>query len=218
MSAPRLSVRDLAIDRGGRRLAQLDVLDVQSGEIVALIGRNGAGKSTLLRSIAGIEPPTLGTVLLDGVPLARPGRVDATQRRSITLALPQPWLFRGSVRANLHRAVAAHGVARADRGRRVDAIARELELADLLDAHARALSSGETARVSLARALVLATPVLLLDEPTAHLDPEVIPTAAAAIARRSNAGSAVVLAGLDPAELAGLPTRVVRVTAPEPRR
>lgn len=214
MSDARVEARSVVVERDGVVLASLDALDVSAGETVALVGRNGAGKSTLLRALAGVASHTAGTIRIDGHELPRHRPAPAELTRRVTLALPRPWLFRGSVRANLVRALAAHAVPGAERVARCRRVVEQLDLAPLVDKDARALSSGESARVSLARALALETPVLLLDEPFAHLDPQAVPRAAAAIAERVSAGAAVVLAALDADELGGVPARVVQISPP----
>ena len=217
MTAPRVECRQVTIERQGSVLARLEELLASSGETIALVGRNGAGKSTLLRAVAGVEPHTHGTIRIDGreLPRGRPAPLELT--RLVTLALPRPWLFRGSVRANLVRALAAHAVPVAERESRWRRAIDRLDLTALAEKDARALSSGESARVSLARALALETPVLLLDEPFAHLDPHAVPLAAAAIAERVSAGTTVMIAALHADELAGVPARVVEIAAPEGR-
>ncbi len=200
MTPPALSLRGVRVDYDGRAAAALAALDVAPGETVALRGPNGSGKSTLLRVMALVELPAAGTVRIRG---------GAGGRRDVTLALPQPWLFAGTALQNVESGLVARGVARPDRHRRAREMLDVLGIDGLADRDARRLSSGESARVSLARALVLETPVLLLDEPFAHLDPEVIPAARAAVERRLAAGAAVVFAVLGTSDLHGVTARVV---------
>jgi ABC-type multidrug transport system ATPase subunit len=201
-----LSARGIRVSYDGRPAAALDSLDVAPGEVVALLGRNGSGKSTLLRAMALVEIPTAGEVVVAGT--AEP------PVRRVTLALPHPWLFAGTTLANLERPLAARGVDSSTRRDRARRALDDLGIGHLAGKDARRLSTGETARVSLARALCLETPVLLLDEPFAHLDPSAVGPARAAIERRAAAGAAVVIAAVGPDGLAGMAARVVEVRAP----
>ncbi|MBO0876156.1 MAG: ABC transporter ATP-binding protein [Pseudonocardia sp.] len=140
-------------------------LDIEPGELVALLGPSGCGKTTTLRMIAGLETVTAGRILIGDRSV---GELPAGKRQVgvgfESYALYPPL----SVRENL-----AYGLrARRDRDARnkVEAIAERLEMTDLLELRPANLSSGQKQRVALARALVRNPPVLLLDEPLSHLD------------------------------------------------
>ncbi len=211
-----LSARGIRAAHDGRTAAALDALEVAPGECVALVGPNGSGKSTLLRLLALLEVPLCGEVSILGI-AAGPAEADRERlRRSVTLALPHPWLFVGTAIGNVERGLAARGVPAAERRERALRALGDLGVAGLAHRDARRLSTGETARVALARALVIETPVLLLDEPFAHLDPAAVPAARAAVERRLAAGTAVLAAAVDPADLAGLAAGVVQVAPPSP--
>ncbi|MHC4822097.1 MAG: ABC transporter ATP-binding protein [Planctomycetota bacterium] len=208
-----LGTRGLRGAYNGRTVAALDELDVAAGEAVALVGANGSGKSTLLRLLALLERPSAGSVSIAGRTVNGDlSHVEA--RRDVTLVLPQPWLFATTAKANVERGLAARGVHKDERARRADEALAVLGLEDVGPRDARELSSGETARVGLARALVMETPVLLLDEPFLHLDPEAVEPAVGAVRRRLEAGAAVVMAGVREEDLRGVPNRVVPVVAP----
>ena len=164
-----LEGRDLVVLRGGRRILDEATILVRPGEAVAIQGPSGSGKSTLVRVLATLLEADAGNVLLDG----RDAREIAPSqfRTRIAFLAQQPAMFDGTVRDNLAAGPALHGDSLDD------ARARDLIAAVGLDdslqlREARTLSGGEKQRVALARALANDPQVLLLDEPTAALDPE----------------------------------------------
>lgn len=165
MSLPLYQLEHVTKTYGGRTVLSLDALEVCAGEMLALVGPSGAGKSTLLRLLNFLEPPTSGALFYRG---ERIGAVSPLAlRREVTTVFQRPLLLRGDVASNV-----AYGLRL--RGRSPEGVLAMLErigLAALAHTPARKLSGGEMQRVALARALVLAPRVLLLDEPTANLDP-----------------------------------------------
>lgn len=151
---------------GGRTVLDIERLDIAPGEILGLVGPSGAGKSTLLRLLNFLESPTGGQIAYKDQPLN--GDVPMAVRRQVTTVFQRPVLLRSSVRANV-----AYGLGlRGERvNGRVDEMLARVGLAELANAAATKLSGGEMQRVALARALVVSPAVLLLDEPTANLDP-----------------------------------------------
>jgi tungstate transport system ATP-binding protein len=169
---PLYHLCDVVQRYAGRTVLHLEELEVFSGERLFLLGPTGAGKSTLLRLLAGLEAPAAGEVRFGLHRLGCPNPPLEVQRR-LTLVFQRPLLLTGTVQANVEYGLRLRGrrvgsEAPAVRARRV---LERLGLLPLAGRSARALSGGETQLVALARALVLEPEVLLLDEPTAHLDP-----------------------------------------------
>jgi tungstate transport system ATP-binding protein len=175
---------------GGRRVLQIERLDVLSGETFCLIGPSGAGKSTLLRLLQFLERPTAGSVTFNGVP-ARPD-LPLEIRRQVTTLFQRPIVLERSVRANVSYGLRVRGL-EDDRGE-IDRLLAALGLEHLAATPARRLSGGEVQRVALARALAFEPRVLLLDEPTANLDPANVRLAENLINERRARGATIVLA------------------------
>lgn len=159
MTPVLLSASAVAITR---RLEPTD-LEVGAGELVALIGSNGGGKTSLLRALAGIER-TQGSVAVAGEALES---ISPVRRQALLAFLPASRDIAWPIAA---RDVIALGAVRPDR-EHVDELVQLLELASFADRPVNSLSTGERARVLLARALASRPKLLLLDEPLSTLDP-----------------------------------------------
>ena len=154
---------------GAREVLRVDSLEVKGGEILGIMGPSGSGKSTLLRLLNFLEPPTEGIIRFLGKAIPGNGSPSLDLRRKMTMVFQRPVLLSGTVRENV-----AYGLRlRKQKGTdgRVEEILRWVGLEELASAPARTLSGGERQRVALARAMVIEPEVLLLDEPTANLDP-----------------------------------------------
>ena len=167
MNQPVYELSEVQKVYDGRIVLNINQLSIQRGEILALVGPSGAGKSTLLRLLNFLEPASQGTIRFDGQP-ATP-ELDLAQRRRVTTVFQRPLLLQRSVRANLRYGPGL-------RGQKLPQTVEDewlgrLGLTPLADQSAPKLSAGEAQRVALARALVTRPDVLLLDEPTANLDP-----------------------------------------------
>ncbi|MEV5463781.1 thiol reductant ABC exporter subunit CydD, partial [Streptomyces cellulosae] len=178
--------------------ALLDVgLTVRPGEHVALVGPSGAGKSTLLSLLLGFTAPTSGRVTVDGTDLRD---IDPDAWHAQVAWVPQrPHLFAASVADNIRlgRPGAGHAEVRAAaRAASADRFIEELPdgYDTVLGEHGAGLSAGQRQRIALARAFLKDAPVLLLDEPTAHLDPESEAAVTRATADLMRGRTAVVVA------------------------
>jgi tungstate transport system ATP-binding protein len=175
-------------------------LKVERGEILTVLGPNGSGKTTLLKIIAALEMPSHGKALFDGV---RIGEDNAERmRKRATLVFQRTVLLRGTVKDNVAYGLRFRDIPEDDVERRVKEALELVGLEALADRQARDLSGGEQQRLSLARALVLGCELLLLDEPTANLDPESLAIVKDVIKELSEGGTTIVMAthNLDQAE------------------
>ena len=153
-----------------RTVLDVPELDIYRGEILAVVGPSGAGKSTLLRLLAFLEPPTRGQILFENYPFTPlTAEMPLSLRRRVTMVFQRPVLLHDSVRANVMYGLRLRG--ERDHHARVEQALREVGMDRMAHVRARTLSGGEIQRTALARAIVLQPEVLLLDEPTANLDP-----------------------------------------------
>jgi Cu-processing system ATP-binding protein len=202
-----ISYRGFTKSFGGRCAVDALTLDVARGEVVALLGPNGSGKTTTLKAAAGLIRPTSGEVLV-GDPLAPVCEPAARQSLSY---LPQrvsfPETLTGREVVEFYRRLrgAPHGVTR-----------DVLQLAALNGASDRAIgtySGGMTQRLGLAVAMVPAAPILLLDEPTAALDPDGLKAFSALVSARRAAGGTVLFSSHQVGEAERLANRFVILIA-----
>jgi ABC-type polar amino acid transport system ATPase subunit len=172
-----LAVRSLRVLHADREILRGIDLDVAAGEVCALMGASGAGKTTMLRAIAALQPFDAGNITVDDVTL-RPGPLAPQSqlgglRRHVGMVFQAHALFE-HLSALDNVTLAPMYVLRWDRAR-AETVARELleslGVASRADAFPRQLSGGEAQRVAIARALASDPSLLLMDEPTAALDP-----------------------------------------------
>ena len=203
-----LELRDLEARRGAKSILRGVSFAAERGEIIVVMGASGGGKTTVLRAIAGLEPITGGSVAVDSLRL-EPGPVPRGERRRqlhrrVGMVFQFHHLF--------EHLTALHNVwlapVHVQRQPRADAERKARELLDHLgvghraDALPRELSGGEAQRVAIARALAVGPPVLLMDEPTASLDPARRGDLAATLRQLASEGRTLLIATHD-ADFAG---------------
>jgi ATP-binding cassette subfamily C protein CydD len=168
---------------------------IQPGRVTVLTGRNGAGKSTALQAIAGLTVPSAGRVTVAGVDVA--DLDPAAWWRQLSWLPQRPVLVPGTVRDNLVLLGAVEDLEGACAAAGFDTVLAELPdgMDTVLGRGGVGMSLGQRQRLGLARALGSRAPVLLLDEPTAHLDAHTEERVLGAIVERARAGATVVVVG-----------------------
>ena len=191
-----------------REVAAVDGISfrLESGSVTALLGGNGAGKTTTISMLMGLVVPTSGTARVFGADMARD-----RHRVLHRMNFESPYVdvpMRLTVRQNLEVFGRLYGVR--ELKARVAEVAEELRLTELIDRPYGKLSAGQKTRVSLAKALINAPEVLLLDEPTASLDPDTADWVRGRLeAYRMSCGATIVLASHNMAEVERLADRVI---------
>jgi ABC-type sulfate/molybdate transport systems ATPase subunit len=157
-----------------RRDLRVDVsLDLEAGSALGLFGASGAGKSTVLACIAGIEEPDDGFVQLNGLQLFPPSM--PLHRRSVGFMTQEPGLFPHlSVSENIHFGISKTVASSVEQRQWTDTLRDRLQLGHLWNAPASLISGGQARRVALARMLARKPPLILLDEPFAGLDRQLV--------------------------------------------
>ena len=193
----RLAAHSLSVQRQGRWLLDDLSFEAHDGELIAVVGANGAGKSTLLSMLAGLGQPSAGQVTLDGTPLSALGGVSLARRRAYLPQNPRcewPLPVERLVALGLTPVLPAFGGLPASFQPKIDAALAACDLLSLRDRTATTLSGGELARAMLARALVNEPEVLIIDEPTAGLDPRHTLEAMARLRAVADGGRLVIVA------------------------
>ncbi|GIX32406.1 MAG: cell division ATP-binding protein FtsE [Lysobacterales bacterium] len=183
---------------GGEALRGVS-FSVAEGELVFLTGHSGAGKSTVFRLISMQERATRGRVLFGGIDLARAKRRErAALRRELGLVFQDHRLLpEQSALANVELPLLIAGLPAAERRRRARAALELVGLGERLDASPQRLSAGEQQRVGIARAIVRAPSLLIADEPTGNLDPQLSFEIMRLFASLARHGMAVLIATHD---------------------
>jgi len=189
---PLIKLQEI-VKRYGQILALDHVnLEIEEGETLAILGPNGAGKTTLLKIIAGIENPTSGEIYYKDERMSE--KYSSFIRRRCTMVFQKTTVFNTTVYNNAAYGLKIRGLPRNEIERKVRDALRLVKLEGYEKRHAKKLSGGEQQRLSLARALVLEPELLLLDEPTANLDPESTSIIEEAIRHVNRMGTTIITA------------------------
>ena len=205
-SAPAIAVIDLVKAYNGNVAVDGISFACARGEVLGLLGGNGAGKTTTIAMIMGLVTPTSGSVHVLGADMARERHMVLGRINFESPYVDMP--HRLTVRQNLTVFAGLYGVKEVNA--RIAQLADDLDLADVLDRPSGKLSAGQKTRVALAKALINEPELLLLDEPTASLDPDTadwIRTHLEDYRKRTNA--AILLASHNMAEVERLCDRVI---------
>ncbi|WP_168583645.1 energy-coupling factor ABC transporter ATP-binding protein [Gephyromycinifex aptenodytis] len=199
MSHQSLRARDVHFSYGEAPVLRGAELDIAGGTRLALLGANGSGKTTLLRVLSGAVEPGQGEVLLDEKPIAynRAGLRHHRQNVQLVLQDPDDQLFSADVRRDISFGPLNLGLSTAETSERVDEALELLAITDLADRPVHQLSYGQRKRAAIAGAVAMRPCLLLLDEPTAGLDPVGVQEVFAALRRLEERATTVVLATHD---------------------
>ncbi|HVZ22119.1 MAG TPA: ATP-binding cassette domain-containing protein [Vicinamibacterales bacterium] len=198
-----LAVSSLQVARGPRLVVRDVSFGADRGELVALMGASGTGKTTVLRAIAGLEPVAAGAIDIDGLRLSPGGVPQGAMLRELHRRVGMVFQFHHlfahkTALENVWLApVHVLGRSRVEAERDARALLAELGVAARADAMPHELSGGEAQRVAIARALAVKPPVLLMDEPTASLDPARRGDLAATLRDLADAGRTILIATHD---------------------
>jgi tungstate transport system ATP-binding protein len=167
-----IRITGLSHSIGSRTILDAINLEIPRGEIFTLIGPSGSGKTTLLRQIDLLDVPTSGEIWYDGVKVGNSEAARLPIRRRMAMVFQKPTVLNTTVEENVASGLKFRGVGREEIRGQVHAILDMVGLSGFSKRSALTLSGGEMQRIAIARAVITKPDVLLLDEPTANLDPE----------------------------------------------
>lgn len=180
---------------GGHKIIDDFSLTVQKGEVVVIIGPSGCGKSTLLRCVNALEDIQGGEILLNGEPIRREAKNISLMRQKIGMVFQSYDLFQHkTILENILLApLKVQKRNRAEAEKEAMGLLARVGLADRKDAYPRQLSGGQKQRVAIVRALIMHPEILLLDEITAALDPEMVHEVLEVVLSLAKAGSTMLI-------------------------
>lgn len=214
-----VAVHGVKVHRGQREVIRDVTFSAVAGELLAIMGASGSGKSTILRAVGGLEPIAAGAIDIEGIRLT-PGELPRGQRlrelhSRVGIVFQFHHLFAHMTALHNVWLAPVHVLRRprADAERAARTLLETLGVGERADSMPHELSGGEAQRVAIARALAMAPPVLLMDEPTASLDPERRGELAATLRELAAQGRTVIVATHDSEFARACAHRVVVVDA-----
>ncbi|MEB3186420.1 MAG: heme ABC exporter ATP-binding protein CcmA [bacterium] len=209
---PLLEVHQLTKAFDGRPVLKGISFQVGAGEIVGLLGPNGAGKTTTLQMLVGLTLPTSGSIHVDGLDLAHHRETILSRINFSSTYVSLPYAL--TVRENLDVFARLYGVV--NRRAAIEGVLEALDLGSLRDRLTRELSSGQQTRLHLAKALINDPKLLILDEPTASLDPDVADRIRSLLTERSRrTGMSILMTSHNLAEVERMVDRLIFLQAGE---
>ena len=190
-----VSLKDIVVEFDGQKVLDGLSLDIHDKEFVTFLGPSGCGKSTLLRCLNGLEPIQGGEILLDGEPVLRESKSITRMRQKIGMVFQSYELFpHKTILENILLApMKVQKRPRSDVEKEALELLERVGLADRKDDYPRQLSGGQKQRVAIVRALCMHPEILLLDEITAALDPEMVREVLDVVLSLAKAGSTMVI-------------------------
>lgn len=193
MMVPLIELRGVYKSYGRAEILKNIDLDVENGKVLALIGPTGSGKTTLLRLIDLLDEPTAGQIKFEGTAISSlPEKERLRLRRRMAMVFQKPVMFNASVHENVSYGLKVRGAGKDKRS--VGDALNAVGLSGYESRDATTLSGGEMQRIALARAIVIEPEVLILDEPTANLDPKSASAIEELISDLSRTGTTIIMA------------------------
>ncbi|MCC5911711.1 MAG: ATP-binding cassette domain-containing protein [Clostridiaceae bacterium] len=150
---------------GKKQVLNIGGLHIKKSSFLGIIGPNGAGKSTLVKILSALDKPSFGKITYNG------SYLNATVAKKMTMVFQKPYLMRTTVFNNIAYPLVIRKFSKEIINNKVNTLMKELDIEDIKDQKAWTLSGGEAQKVALARAIIFEPSLLLLDEPTASIDP-----------------------------------------------
>lgn len=170
-----------------KTVLNIDYLHIKRGSVLGIIGANGSGKTTLLYILSNLLEHESGEVLYDE------GKFDKEISKKITLVFQKPVLLRTTVEKNIIYPLTLRKIEKSKKIEMAKSIMKKLELENFKEQNSTTLSAGEKQKIALARSAVISPEVLLLDEPTANIDPSFIKLMENTIMELNKKGTTIII-------------------------
>ncbi len=189
-----LKAESLKKSYNGKLVLDISALEIEAGKITAIIGPSGAGKTTLLSLINAMERPDSGKILFGDEEFSATANYSQDAVKRMAMVFQKPVMFNTTVFNNIAYGLKIRKLHKDQIREKLDAAASWMGLSALLNQKAITLSGGEAGRVSVARAMIIGPELLLMDEPTANLDPANVSTIEEMILKASKEfGTSVII-------------------------